>query len=154
MKLEPIPAANGRSQVNRWFMMTRGANCIASLVQETDYTKYHADFNILTSTSPDPMHVATSDHTFEKSWLKDFFVQILDDSAATVQGVSAGTQDKINCQDLDYYTDDSTPAPSPNQLNDVFKAYPSNGRYQSDLIGMDAFINSQAKVTSSLPFSP
>lgn len=153
MKLEPIPAANARSQVNRWFMMTRGANCIASLVQE-DYTKYHADFNIPTSSSPDAMHMATSDHTFEKSWLKDFFVEILDDTAATVQGVSTGTQDKINCLDFDYYTDDSTIATDPNLLSDVFKAYPSNSKYLDDLIGMDAFINSQAKVIRSSPFPP
>jgi hypothetical protein len=73
------------------------------------------------------------DHVYEKSILKDFFKQILDDSAASVQGVTQGSQGKINCADLAYYTDDDPNGASLNQLKQVFGAFPSINNYLDDV---------------------
>ncbi|KAM0393744.1 hypothetical protein ACHAQC_005469 [Fusarium culmorum] len=74
----------------------------------------------------------TMDHVYEKSMLKDFFKQILDDNVATIQGVTKGSQGKINCADLSYYTDDDPNGALPNQLKQVFDAFPSINKYLDD----------------------
>ncbi|CAF3487706.1 unnamed protein product [Fusarium graminearum] len=89
----------------------------------------------------------TMDHVYEKSMLKDFFKQILDDNVATVQGVTKGSQGKINCADLSYYTDDDPNGASPNQLKQVFDAFPSINKYLDDFMGMDEYSNAICKGT-------
>ncbi|QPC79324.1 hypothetical protein HYE68_010076 [Fusarium pseudograminearum] len=89
----------------------------------------------------------TMDHVYEKSMLKDFFKQILDDNVATVQGVTKGSQSKINCADLSYYTDDDPNGASPNQLKQVFDSFPSINNYLDDFMGMDEYSNAICKGT-------
>ncbi|KAF0637753.1 hypothetical protein FPSE5266_02988 [Fusarium pseudograminearum] len=89
----------------------------------------------------------TMGHVYEKSMLKDFFEQILDDNVATVQGVTKGSQGKINCADLSYYTDDDPNGASPNQLKQVFDAFPSVNKYLDDFMGMDEYSNAICKGT-------
>lgn len=89
---------------------------------------------------------STVDHAYEKKWLTAFLRQIVDPSVDTVQGLSDGERMKINCDDLKYYIDD---APDSNLLDDVTNQFPSDTQFTDDLIGMEQWVNSDAKVWSS-----
>jgi hypothetical protein len=92
----------------------------------------------------------TMDHVYEKSMLRDFFTHILDNGVPTVQGVTTGTQGKINCGDLAYYTNDDPAVAGPNLLEEVYGAFPAYGQYLDDFIGMDDYTNSICKVSIRL----
>ncbi|RSL52469.1 hypothetical protein CEP54_010891 [Fusarium duplospermum] len=131
-----MPTNSPEAAVNRWFIMRLDSHCMPQ-VQKVGYQ----DFKKTHATSK----VKTSDHAFEKSFLKDFFREILDDTAKSVQGVSTGSsQEKINCNDLAYYTDDAT-GNGPNLLESVFGTFPSRTSHLEDLVGMDIYTNGQAK---------
>ncbi|KAF7557793.1 hypothetical protein G7Z17_g409 [Cylindrodendrum hubeiense] len=133
------------TSIKRWFIMTRDAQCIPSISQVAA-AAYHAKPAV--GRRPQ-LEVATIDHVFEKSWLKDFFTNILDKNVPDVS-TTTGAQTKLNCKDLAYYTDDST-GTGPNQLEAVFNRYPSNTNYLDDFIGMDDYINGQSKGVVATP---
>ncbi|KAF9773536.1 hypothetical protein IL306_008644 [Fusarium sp. DS 682] len=93
----------------------------------------------------------TMDHVYEKSMLRDFFTHILDNGVPTVKGVKTGTQGKINCGDLAYYTNDDPNVPGPNLLEEVYGAFPGYNQYLDDFIGMDDYTNSICKGTIATP---
>lgn len=96
------------------------------------------------------------DHVFEKSWLTDFFNEIVDSKSTTnVRDLASGPiQDKITCQDL---LDFSNDAAGPNRLQAIFDTYPSGkknpknqiqvkrAKFMDDFIGMDQWTNGDAK---------
>ncbi|KAK7425776.1 hypothetical protein QQZ08_007752 [Neonectria magnoliae] len=141
---EPLGAP--LSNIKRWFIMTRDAQCIPSIHQVSA-----AGYHVMPTSGRPQLEVATIDHAYEKSWLKDFFNEILDNSQPSVRGVSTGSQAKINCNDLSYYTDDAASVNGPNQLADVFRSYPSNSKYLDDFIGMDDYVNGQSKGVVATP---
>ncbi|KAH7141486.1 hypothetical protein B0J13DRAFT_59764 [Dactylonectria estremocensis] len=133
--------ADWDSKIKRWFIMTRDAQCIPSMSQVAA-SGYHAKGTNGRWVQKD---LPTTDHFYEKSWLKDFFVNILDSSVADLSTLT-GEQAKINCKDFNYYTDESAAATVPNQLAQVFNAFPSKTDYLENFIGMDDYINAQCKV--------
>ncbi|KAF5007216.1 hypothetical protein FDECE_6450 [Fusarium decemcellulare] len=128
----------------KWFIGRKDPNtCARSLAKVVKQ-----DFNAQTL---DPAKKKTVDHVYEKSMLRDFWAHILDKSAATVQGVTQGSQGKINCADLAYYTNDDPNVVGPNLLEDVYNAFPSKSKYQEDFMGMDEYTNSVCKGTIVTP---
>ncbi|KAH7111166.1 hypothetical protein B0J13DRAFT_272952 [Dactylonectria estremocensis] len=94
------------------------------------------------------------DHVYEKSFLRDFFIQILDANAQTVQEVTTGIQDQINYADQAYYTDDDPALPGPNLLQQVYDTIPSQTKNLNDFMGMDDYANSICKGAITTPGKP
>ncbi|KAF4473014.1 hypothetical protein FALBO_105 [Fusarium albosuccineum] len=128
----------------KWFIARRDPNTCARSLAKVD----KQDFEAQTS---DSKKKKTVDHAYEKSMMRDFWTQILDNSVPTVQGVTQGSQGKINCADLAYYTNDDSGVPGPNLLEDVYNAFPSRSKYRDDFIGMDHYTNSICKGTIVTP---
>ncbi|KAJ3547886.1 hypothetical protein NM208_g1284 [Fusarium decemcellulare] len=81
---------------------------------------------------------------------QDFMAQT-SDPGKKKDSVTQGSQGKINCADLAYYTNDDPNVAGPNLLEDVYNAFPSKNKYREDFMGMDEYTNSICKGTIVTP---
>ncbi|KAG8674092.1 hypothetical protein FPOAC1_000055 [Fusarium poae] len=136
------------NQIKRWWRTTRNTDCVPSLnnIGEAQYPK-----SGLTA-----VEGPSIDHVYEKSMLLDFWRYIIDPTAAAVVGMTAGTPNKINCDDIKSYGGINS---GTNLIQRVFDTYPgsaevlmpSNAQFMDDFIGMDQWTNGNAKAQITDP---
>ncbi|KAL6918754.1 hypothetical protein FSST1_002780 [Fusarium sambucinum] len=135
------------NQIKRWWRMTRDSNCVPSLnnIDEAQYPK-----NLPNIEGP------SIDHVYEKSMLLDFWRFIIDPAAPAVVGMTAGTPNKINCNDIKSYGGINS---GTNLIQKVFDTYPgsqdvimpTDAQFMDDFIGMDQWTNGNAKAQITDP---
>ncbi|KAL4726664.1 hypothetical protein ACLX1H_005552 [Fusarium chlamydosporum] len=136
------------NQIKRWWRTTRDTNCVPSLnhIGEAQYPK----------SGLKDVEGPSIDHVYEKSMLLDFWRFIIDPAAAPVVGMTAGTPDKINCDDIKSYGGINS---GTNLIQKVFDTYPgssevlmpNNAQFMDDFIGMDQWTNGNAKAQITDP---
>ena len=93
---------------------------------------------------------ASTDHVYEKSFLKDFFTVILNEEVISVKDNPDLERTQITCEDLDYYVWDERN--NVNRLQPAFDAYPSDKKWLGDLIGMQGALNGGPKAGITTTF--
>lgn len=93
---------------------------------------------------------ASTDHVYEKSFLKDFFTVILNEEVISVKDNPDLERTQITCEDLDYYVWDEKN--NVNRLQPAFDAYPSDKKWLGDLIGMQGALNGGPKAGTTTTF--
>ncbi|UZP32215.1 hypothetical protein NXS19_000031 [Fusarium pseudograminearum] len=136
------------NQIKRWWRTTRDTNCVPSLnnIGEASYPK----------TGLTDVEGPSIDHVYEKSMLLDFWRFIIDPAAAAVVGMTTGTPNKINCDDIKSYGGINSGS---NLIQKVFDTYPgsaevlmpNNAQFMDDFIGMDQWTNGNAKAQITDP---
>jgi hypothetical protein len=91
-------------------------------------------------------NAASTDHVYEKSFLKDFFTIILSQEVPSVRDSPDIDREQITCDDLNYYVWDEVN--NINRLHTAFDTYPSEKKWLEDLIGMQQALNGGPKVRS------
>ncbi|KAH7161116.1 hypothetical protein EDB81DRAFT_621808, partial [Dactylonectria macrodidyma] len=140
--------ASPLAKVVRWYWSER-VNCVFTLKGPTPKALYHP------GQTPTGDRLPTIDHIYEKSFLRDYFRSIIDSSISNVQGTTGPDPvTKINCNDLEFYSDDGT---GPVWLQKVFNTFPgaqrnpadhvhpTDAQFMNDLMGVDRYTNGQCK---------
>ncbi|KAJ4026347.1 hypothetical protein NW752_001287 [Fusarium irregulare] len=137
------------NQIKRWWRMTRDSTCVPHLnkIDESQFPK-----NLPSDVGP------SIDHVYEKSMLLDFWRFIIDPAAPAVVGMTTGTPNKINCNDIKSYGGINS---GTNLIQKVFDTYPGSqdvlnpkdAQFMDDFIGMDQWTNGIAKAQITDPQS-
>lgn len=137
------------NQIKRWWRMTRDSTCVPHLnkIDESQFPK-----NLPSDVGP------SIDHVYEKSMLLDFWRFIIDPAAPAVVGMTSGTPNKINCNDIKSYGGINS---GTNLIQKVFDTYPGSqdvlnpedAQFMDDFIGMDQWTNGIAKAQITDPQS-
>ncbi|RBR11234.1 uncharacterized protein FIESC28_09118 [Fusarium coffeatum] len=137
------------NEIKRWWRMTRDNTCVPHLneIDETQFPK-----NLPSDVGP------SIDHVYEKSMLLDFWRFIIDPAAPAVVGMTTGTPNKINCNDIKSYGGINS---GTNLIQKVFDTYPGSQdvlnpkdvQFMDDFIGMDQWTNGIAKAQITDPQS-
>ncbi|KIL84128.1 hypothetical protein FAVG1_12705 [Fusarium avenaceum] len=134
--------------IKRWWRTTRDTNCVPSLnnIGEAQYPK---------SGLP-PIEGPSIDHVMKRVCSWTFWGFINDPAATGVVGMTAGTPNKINCDDIKSYGCINS---GTNLIQKVFDTYPgsaevlmpNDAQFMDDFIGMDQWTNGNAKAQITDP---
>ncbi|KAI6756976.1 hypothetical protein HG530_011574 [Fusarium avenaceum] len=123
------------NEISRWYVYE---NECRNSYKQVDASTYSNMFEKLEGDNS-----ASTDHVYEKSFLKDFFAVILSQEVPSVKESPDIDREQITCDDLNYYVWDEVN--NINRLQAAFDTYPSDKKWLEDLVGMQQALNGGPK---------